>query len=476
MSVTVVTAVSARSEAAVATALGSERELRVVRRCPDIADLLAVAQAGRAQVVVISPDLQGMRRSVLADLRLSKVAIVGVYDPLDDAQERTLRQWAVSRVVAVSDAAGLVRQVSEAAEPVDPSSAPAPGDVDSELVQLLADPAASEPVGHMVVSEGTPHLVVDPTEAADISDIEGVDAVDAVEEPSTVGRIVAVWGGTGSPGRTTVAVNLAAELAAVGKSAMIVDADTYGASVGQLLALLDEAPGIAAGMRLAETGRLDVAALAAVAPVVTPGLRVLTGISQAARWPEIREEALTEVLQTARQLVDFVIVDCAAPIEEDEELSYDTLAPCRNAATLATLRAAHTLIVVGTADPVGLQRLVRALEDVRPVVRLEPVVVVTRVRSSAVGSSPNAKVTEALARFAGVSDLILVPEDREAVDAAMLAGRTLSVSFPHSAARSAVRALASRLSGVDMSTRRSRLRSLRRSARSSSAAAARSAP
>lgn len=227
--------------------------------------------------------------------------------------------------------------------------------------------------------------------------------------------------------------------------------------------MLDEAPGIAAGMRLSEAGRLDVPALAAVAPVVSPGLRVLTGISRSARWPEIREDALTEVLRTAQQLVDFVIVDCAAPIEEDEELSYDTLAPCRNAATLATLRAADTLIVVGTADPVGLQRLVRALEDVRPVVRMEPVVVVTRVRSSAVGSSPNAKVTEALARFAGVRDLTLVPEDREAVDAALLAGRTLSVSAPHSDARDAIRALASRLSGVDVSTRRSRLRSLRRS-------------
>lgn len=460
MSITVVTAVSALSEAAVATALGTGRELRVVRRCPDVADLLAVAQAGRAQVAVISPDLQGMRRSVLADLRSSGVAIVGVFDPHDEAQERTLRQWAVSRLVGVHDPGALVRQVSEAAQRADPVLDPGLSDVDAEFAQMLGDGPTSPGSDHRI-SAATDTTSSGSETSAACGDVLDSGAVAGGDSARTQGRIVAVWGAVGSPGRTTVAVNLAAELAAIGKTAMIVDADTYAACVGQLLALLDEAPGITAGMRLSEAGRLDVSALAAVAPIVTPGLRVLTGISRSVRWPEIREDALTEVLTTARELVDFVIVDCAAPIEEDEELSYDTLAPCRNAATLATLRAAQTVIVVGTADPVGLQRLVRALEDVRPVIAVEPTVVVTRVRSSAVGSSPRAKVTEALSRFAGVHDLVLVPEDREAVDAALLAGRTLSVSAPNSDAREAIRALASRVSGVDLLSRRSRLRSLR---------------
>ena len=446
MSTTVVTAVSAPSEAAIATALGSESELRVVRRCPDVADLLAVAQAGRAQVAVVSPDLPGVRRSVLADLRSSGVAVIGVFDPYDEVQERTLRQWAVSRVVSVHDPRALVAQVLQAAAGAAPdqgASGTSQGDVDAEFARLTGDDTAD-------------------TAGEDI----GPQDDDGESDPPA-GRIVAVWGAVGSPGRTTVAVNLAAELVLSGRSAMVVDADTYGACVGQLLALLDEAPGIAAAVRLAEAGRLDVAGLAAVAPVVDPGFRVLTGISRASRWPEIREDALSEVLRTAAALVDFVLVDCAAPIEEDEELSYDTLAPRRNAATLATLRAADTVIVVGTADPVGLQRLVRALEDVRPVVRLEPKVVVTRVRSSAVGSSPATKVTEALERFAGVRDLSLIPEDRDAVDAALLAGRTLASGAPHSAAREAIRALAAQLSGVQFPSRRGRLRALRRGTASS---------
>ena len=438
MSITVVTAVSAPSEAAIATALGTDGELRVVRRCPDVTDLLAVAQAGRAQVAVISPDLAGVRRSVLADLRSSGVAVVGVFDPYDEAQERTLRQWAVARIVSVHDPGALVALVLQAAAGADSGRGSSSGDVDLELALLTGD-------------------------AAEGDDDSGHDDGDAMAGART-GRIVAVWGAVGSTGRTTLAVNLAAELVLGGSSAMVVDADTYGACVGQLLALLDEAPGIAAAVRLAEAGRLDAPGLAAVAPTVDPGFRVLTGISRASRWPEIREEALTQVLQTARLLVDYVVVDCAAPIEEDEELSYDTLAPRRNAATLASLRAADTVVVVGTADPVGLQRLVRALEDLRPLVQLEPKVVVTRVRGSAVGGSPEIRVTEALERFAGVRDLSLVPEDRDAVDAALLAGRTLAAGAPHSPAREAIAALAAQLSGAAHPARRGRLRALRRGA------------
>lgn len=442
MSTSVVTAVSAHAEAAVATALGSSCDLRVVRRCPDVADLLAVTQSGRAQVAVLSPDLPGVRRSVLADLRASGVAVVGVFDPADEMQERVLRQWDVGWVVSVHSTTALVAQVRAAAEGI--RSAPPDGaDEIGQLEELVRD------------GESPDH---------DLADMGALDRTEVDIEPE--GQIVAVWGAVGAPGRTTVAVNLAAELARSGRSALIVDADTYGACIGQWLALLDEAPGIAAAIRLAESGRLDVVSLAAVAPVVLPNLRVLTGISRAARWPEISEEALSEVLRTARTMVDFVIVDCAAGIEQDEELSYDTVAPRRNAATLATLQIADLVIAVGSADPVGLQRLVRALEDVRPIINTEPRVVVTRLRASAVGASPRTKVSEALARFAGVRDLTLIPEDRDAIDAALLRGEVLAAASANSAARLAIADLGAEISGAPSTRRRRRLASLRRVDRS----------
>jgi Flp pilus assembly CpaE family ATPase len=54
-------------------------------------------------------------------------------------------------------------------------------------------------------------------------------------------------------------------------------------------------------------------------------------------------------------------------------------------------------------------------------------------------------VREALERYAGVADPVLVPDDPAALDAALLAGRTLAEVAPASAARKAYAALAQRL-------------------------------
>jgi hypothetical protein len=51
-------------------------------------------------------------------------------------------------------------------------------------------------------------------------------------------------------------------------------------------------------------------------------------------------------------------------------------------------------------------------------------------------------VRDALARYAGISDPVLVPDDRAALDAALLAGRTLTEAAPASPARLALARLA----------------------------------
>src|SRR5205085_10435395 len=129
----------------------------------------------------------------------------------------------------------------------------------------------------------------------------------------------------------------------------------------QLLGLLDEAAGLASACRLANTGALDLSGLAELAVEVRPGLRVLTGITRADRWPELRPSALDVVLDLARDLAAVTIVDCGFSLELDEELSFDTAAPRLNGATITALSAAATTLAVAAADPVGLQRMVRGL-------------------------------------------------------------------------------------------------------------------
>ncbi|HEY5230123.1 MAG TPA: regulator, partial [Galbitalea sp.] len=67
----------------------------------------------------------------------------------------------------------------------------------------------------------------------------------------TTGTVIAVWGPAGAPGRTTLAINIAAELAAAGRTVALADVDTYSGSIAPTLGMLDEAPGFAAACRLA---------------------------------------------------------------------------------------------------------------------------------------------------------------------------------------------------------------------------------
>ncbi|MDP9392768.1 MAG: chromosome partitioning protein, partial [Actinomycetota bacterium] len=281
-------------------------------------------------------------------------------------------------------------------------------------------------------------------------------AADAgIEPPARAGRLVAVWGPTGAPGRTSIAVTLASELAAGGVPTLLADADVYGGVVAATLGVLDEAPGLAAAVRLATSGALDVPALARLAPLAAANLRLLTGISRAERWPELRPAGLEVVWDHARHLADVTVVDCGFSVEQDEELAYDTAAPRRNGATLATLAAADTVVVVGAGDPVGVQRVVRALAQLREAVPgATPVLVLNRVRRGPVGADPEGQLTEALERYAGVRPVAFVPEDRPSFDAALLHGRVLAEVAPASPVRAALATLVGELAGSAAASRR----------------------
>ncbi len=270
---------------------------------------------------------------------------------------------------------------------------------------------------------------------------EPAPPVEPDPEPRMVaGRLVAVWGPTGAPGRTTVAVNLAAVLAQRGRTALLVDADTYGAAVAQVLGMLDESSGIAAAVRTAGVGQLDAAGLIRLAPAVGANLRVLTGVARPDRWPELHRSALEELWAVARTAADFTVVDAGFGTETDEDLSYDTRAPQRNAATLSALAAADAAVVVGGGDVVGLARLVRVLSDesVRSHLPARRLVVVNRVRAESGGE---AQVAEAVDRYGGTPADVFIPYD-VAVVSAQFTGRPLAECAPGSPAGRAIGRLA----------------------------------
>ncbi|WP_338144733.1 regulator [Cryobacterium algoricola] len=262
------------------------------------------------------------------------------------------------------------------------------------------------------------------------------------------GTVIAVWGPSGAPGRTTLAINVAAEIAAAGHTVALVDVDSYGGGVAPALGMLDESPGFAAACRLAGTGSLTRPELERIAQRYTSprgAFWVLTGIGRPSRWPELSGERVSKTIEVVRNWVDYVVLDTGFSLESDEEISSDLFAPRRNAATLTALRSADHVVACGLADPVGLARFLRSWAELAEAVSTDRVsVVMNRVRPSAVGIDANRQVIAALRRFGGIHAPFLVPHDQAGADAAVLTGRTLRDAAPKSPARTGILRLVQR--------------------------------
>ncbi|GAB5077702.1 AAA family ATPase [Arthrobacter sp. AD-310] len=385
----------------------------VVRRCAELAELLAACQSGLARAAVVADGSEALTASLVDRLGAVGVAIIALTDSAEEAAR--LRKIGVSSALTRVESAELSERIADAVERLTGAGPAWPG-----FGSSLADTGAAL---HVVPAEP-----------------------DAVPEGRGTGEVIAVWGPAGSPGRTTIAANVAGELAADGKRVLLVDADSYGASVAAVLGLMDESAGLAQACRLADQGTFDSAALEKIAsPVVTSAgtFRVLTGITRPDRWTELRAPALAMVLERARQCVDVVVIDTGFCLEADEELSFDTMAPRRNAATLRPLEIADTVYAVGAADPVNVPRLVRGLAELAAAVpHASPTVVMNKVRASSVGRSPERQLRDAWERFGPAVEITaFLPHDAPATDAALLAGSLLLEATPDSALRRAIREL-----------------------------------
>ncbi|MGI8701843.1 MAG: AAA family ATPase [Nocardioidaceae bacterium] len=404
MSTGVLVAVGAAAFEFEVLSASADRNLHVVRRCVDVADLLATAATRQARVAIVSSALVGLDTEVLDRLRDEQVAIVGVADSEESLQSTLLRRLGVDAVVTVAELADLSDVVATAM-----TAGPAPAD-------------------------------------AGLASAAGVGAGPAVDEvpAGRPGRVIAVWGATGAPGRSVTALGLASSLAESGLSTLLVDADVYGGSQAQLLGLLDESSGLLAAARSANRGSLDPAQLAAHARAVSPTLRVLTGLPRSDRWVELSPVLLRRVLDTARSLCEVAVIDCAFCVELDEEISYDTAAPRRNGATLTALEGADKVVVVGGADPVGLGRLFRALSDLSSQVpSASPSVVVNRTRTS-LGWS-NDDIAAIVRRTCQVDVDAFLPDDPAACDRAVVHGQSLVECAPGSKLAKSMRRLAQSL-------------------------------
>ncbi len=247
--------------------------------------------------------------------------------------------------------------------------------------------------------------------------------------------VVAVWGPSGAPGRSTVAIGLASAAAARGIDTVLVDADTYGGALGQMLSVLDDVSGLVAACRAANQGRahevvdhlLDI----------DPDLRLLTGLPRADMWPQVRTSAFEAVMAQLRAASRLVVVDCGFCVEPAAGAG-------RNQTTTQVLEQADVIVVVGRPEPVGLARLVRAVHDLSTMLPgREPIIAVNMMRSTLGWAERDVRAT--VTRLTGVEPAVHLPLDQSGLDLAAVSGRTPREAAPASPFVARIEVLASQV-------------------------------
>ena len=323
----------ARWEAPIVRGL-QRRELGIelARRCVDHGELLGVALRDRPRAAVVAADLPWLDRELVGTLHDAGVVVIAI---------------GVSSGTRSLEGIGIVHRLPE-------------GVTAEDLATLM----------HGIGGEPQPASAPSSPSGEALANDAG-------------GRMVAVWGAAGAPGRTSVAVHLAVEAARRGQSVLLIDGDGWSASIAQVLGL-DEAPSVTQAARLAGEGWPQP--LEGCLQSGPSGCAVLAGLARAELWPEVRARAWNAVLDAALDTRPLVVVDLAAPIEEDEELAFDRVPYRRNLMTLATLAAADDVLLVTGGDPVGIRRGIvahRTLAEFRPELMKKVRVVVNRAPRSA---------------------------------------------------------------------------------------------
>lgn len=192
------------------------------------------------------------------------------------------------------------------------------------------------------------------------------------------GKLIAVAGTHGAPGRTTLAWALSRRISDEAP-VILIDGDVEAPSLATLSGIDSDPSGLSAAVALASRGQMNEGKeLAPFLRTIGGNLEFLAGVRRPGRWWELPPASLNAVWSAARDLVPWTILDLA-PLEHSEDL--DPFEPSRASYTGALLAEADGLIIVARSGDVGLQRLRHLLDELRvsPARALPKIIIVNNV-------------------------------------------------------------------------------------------------
>lgn len=368
-------------------ALDESGEVQIAQRCLSAEEVLEAVKRRAVDVVLAAFDLHRLGTTALAELESTRTPLVILASDPEEPRWETLR----GIVLPLTAEADLVLRALHAA-------------VRGEL--LAPEPGLARQRLDDVSAEGAPAALSLPS-----------------DEPNAATTVIAVASGPGSPGRSTVALNLAAALGAVAPTALV-DLDVAGPS---LAALLDADPTrnlyMIAHAEPEANWEWDRVIQGEVQPLDprSPRAAVLCGIPKPDMRTRLSRPFLERLLAGLRRRYDFVILDVGAELLGAEGSLHR-----------AALALSQQVLMVCSTDVVGLWRARVALELLDTHVQISP----SRVALVLNKYDPRHHHTRGEIEYAlGRPAAAMVPFDHRGVERALAARRPIIVETRSRAAR-----------------------------------------
>jgi pilus assembly protein CpaE len=246
-------------------------------------------------------------------------------------------------------------------------------------------------------------------------------------EQNPYGRVITIFAGKGGCGRSFIAVNLAVALAAGGsRRVLLIDLDLQFGDIAIMLKLTPDR-NIAEGVAMA--GRLDEPGLRSMVTPFRPGVDALLAPGNPAQGEHVRRELVVELLDVARPLYDFIVIDTPALVTDQ---------------VLAALDMSDWFLPIVTPD-------LPTLKTVRLTVEMFDMLDYPKDRRLLVFNRANTEVglTEADVEEAiGMPFAVHVPSSRD-VPVSVNRGEPILLTMPLHPVSRAIRALADRCAGIE---------------------------
>ena len=224
--------------------------------------------------------------------------------------------------------------------------------------------------------------------------------------------VIAVTSPHGSTGKTTVAINIALELAAEKARVLLIDGDIQGPAVANHFALTQQPAGLQAALRIASQQRFDLEQLERLSfQFQKSTLRIMPGSQNFPSQP-FDQETVANLLETARSGYEFTVIDLGS-------LSGDG-SGAQAELTNAIISLADRTVIVCLADPIGIFRLL-GIENLIAASSKPLDLVMNRVRNSVIASARR-EIAITLQRLSALEPKAYLPDDPQHIDQAVRTG------------------------------------------------------